>query len=152
MSGEWIRAPSCDAGKGDRFPVRKLDNKREAPAHLFDRPSQCREVHVGALLDGGHLLTPRDFANFSCVSSRAWRISCTPNGTKLMRAREVSSAADALFGGVDDTIREAVQMAVGRKLCPETVRPLRPMARPSRVSWQTRLLPGRVPRFEIPKR
>lgn len=84
MSGAWIRAPSCDAGKGDRFPVRKLHNKREAPAHPFDRPSQCREVHVGALLDGGHLLTPRDFANFSCVSSRALRISCTPNGTELM--------------------------------------------------------------------
>jgi hypothetical protein len=28
------------------------------------------------------------------------------------RAREVSSAADALFGGVNDTIREAAQMAV----------------------------------------
>jgi hypothetical protein len=33
----------------------------------------------------------------------------------------VSSAADALFGGVDDTIREAAQMAVGRKLSPETL-------------------------------
>jgi hypothetical protein len=37
------------------------------------------------------------------------------------RAREVSSVADALFGGVDDTIREAAQMAVGRKLSPETL-------------------------------
>jgi len=37
------------------------------------------------------------------------------------RARAVSSAADALFGGVDDTIREAAQMAVGRKLSPETL-------------------------------
>ncbi len=37
------------------------------------------------------------------------------------RAREVSSAADALFGSVDDTIREAAQMAVGRKLSPETL-------------------------------
>ena len=27
-----------------------------AAAHLFDRPSQCREVHIGALLDGAHLL------------------------------------------------------------------------------------------------
>ena len=37
------------------------------------------------------------------------------------RARAVSSAADALFGGVDDTIRDAAQMAIGRKLIPETL-------------------------------
>jgi len=35
------------------------------------------------------------------------------------KAREVSNAADALFGHVDDTVREAVQMVVGRKLSPE---------------------------------
>jgi hypothetical protein len=35
--------------------------------------------------------------------------------------REVSKAADALFGDVDDTIREAVQMAVGRKLSPQAL-------------------------------
>ena len=32
----------------------------------------------------------------------------------------MSNAADALFGNVDDTIREAVQMVVDRKLNPET--------------------------------
>jgi hypothetical protein len=37
------------------------------------------------------------------------------------RARQVSNAADALFGEVDDTIREAVQMVVGRKLSPEAL-------------------------------
>jgi len=44
-------------------------------------------------------------------------------GPKLheKRAREVTSAADALFGDVNDTIREAAQMALGRKLSPETL-------------------------------
>ncbi|MGA2264177.1 MAG: GSU2403 family nucleotidyltransferase fold protein [Acidobacteriota bacterium] len=37
------------------------------------------------------------------------------------KAREVSNAADALFGDTDDTIREAVQMVVGRKLSPEAL-------------------------------
>jgi len=37
------------------------------------------------------------------------------------RAREVSNAADTLFGRVDDTIREAVQMVAGRKLHPEAL-------------------------------
>jgi hypothetical protein len=37
----------------------------------------------------------------------------------VKRARKVSNAADALFGNVDDTIREAVQMVVDRKLNPE---------------------------------
>jgi hypothetical protein len=54
--GSGFSLRRCDAGKCDRFPVRKLDNKREAAAHLFDCPSQCREVHIGALLDGAHLL------------------------------------------------------------------------------------------------
>jgi hypothetical protein len=36
-------------------------------------------------------------------------------------AREVSNAADALFGHVDDTVRDAVQMVVGRKLSPEAL-------------------------------
>jgi hypothetical protein len=35
--------------------------------------------------------------------------------------REVSKAAEALFGDVDDTIREAVQMVVGRKLSPQAL-------------------------------
>lgn len=35
--------------------------------------------------------------------------------------REVSNAADALFGHVDDTVREAVQMVIGRKLSPEAL-------------------------------
>jgi hypothetical protein len=33
----------------------------------------------------------------------------------------VSNAADARFGAVDDTIREAAQMVVGRKLSPEAL-------------------------------
>jgi len=37
------------------------------------------------------------------------------------RAREARHAADALFGDTDDTIREAVQMVVGRKLSPEAL-------------------------------
>jgi hypothetical protein len=37
------------------------------------------------------------------------------------KAREVSNAADALFGHVDDTVREAVRMVVGRKLSPEAL-------------------------------
>jgi hypothetical protein len=37
----------------------------------------------------------------------------------VKKARKVSNAADALFGNVDDTIREAVQMVVDRKLNPE---------------------------------
>jgi hypothetical protein len=37
------------------------------------------------------------------------------------KAREVSNAADALFGHLDDTVREAVQMVVGRKLSPEAL-------------------------------
>jgi hypothetical protein len=37
------------------------------------------------------------------------------------RAREVSNAADALFGKVSDTIREAVRMVVGRNLSPEAL-------------------------------
>jgi hypothetical protein len=39
----------------------------------------------------------------------------------VKRAREVSNAADARFGAVDDTIREAAQMVVGRKLSPEAL-------------------------------
>jgi hypothetical protein len=35
------------------------------------------------------------------------------------RAAESTGAADGLFGDVDDTIREAVLMAAGRKLSPE---------------------------------
>lgn len=40
---------------------------------------------------------------------------------KLHRRRvaELESAADRLFGNVDDTIREAALMAVGRRLSPE---------------------------------
>jgi hypothetical protein len=37
------------------------------------------------------------------------------------RAREMSNAADALFGAVDDSIREAVQTVVGRRLSPEAL-------------------------------
>jgi hypothetical protein len=37
------------------------------------------------------------------------------------RVHQVKKAADALFGDVDDTIREAVQMVVGRKLSPEAL-------------------------------
>jgi Na+-transporting NADH:ubiquinone oxidoreductase subunit NqrC len=37
------------------------------------------------------------------------------------KAREVSNAADALFRDVDDTIREAVQMVVNRKLTAESL-------------------------------
>ena len=37
------------------------------------------------------------------------------------KAREVSNAADALFRDVDDTIREAVQMVVNRKLTAEAL-------------------------------
>jgi nucleotidyltransferase-like protein len=37
------------------------------------------------------------------------------------RAREVRNAADARFGPVNDTIREAAQMVVGRKLSPEAL-------------------------------
>ena len=39
----------------------------------------------------------------------------------VKRAREVSNVADARFGAVDDTIREAAQMVVGRKLSPEAL-------------------------------
>jgi hypothetical protein len=39
----------------------------------------------------------------------------------VKRAREVSNAADARFGAVDDTIREAAQMVVGRKFSPEAL-------------------------------
>jgi hypothetical protein len=35
------------------------------------------------------------------------------------RAAELTVAANGLFGDVDDTIREAVLMAAGRKLSPE---------------------------------
>ena len=35
------------------------------------------------------------------------------------RIAELTGAADGLFGNVDDTIREAVLMATGRKLSPE---------------------------------
>ena len=35
------------------------------------------------------------------------------------RTAELTGAADGLFGDVDDTIREAVLMATGRKLSPE---------------------------------
>jgi hypothetical protein len=37
------------------------------------------------------------------------------------KAREVSNAAAALFGHLDDTVREEVQMVVGRKLSPEAL-------------------------------
>lgn len=37
------------------------------------------------------------------------------------RAAELKGAADGLFGKVDDTIREAVLMATGRKLSPEAM-------------------------------
>jgi len=47
--GGTIRFCRGDASERDRFPVGKLHNKREAAAHLFDRPSQRREVHVGTL-------------------------------------------------------------------------------------------------------
>jgi hypothetical protein len=50
--GSWFRLRRCEDGQCDRLPVWKLDNKREAAAHLFDRPSQCREVHIGAFLGG----------------------------------------------------------------------------------------------------
>jgi len=46
-------------------------------------------------------------------------------------AREVSKAADALFGNVDDTIREAVQMVVGRKLSAEA------LTETCRAGWKT---------------
>lgn len=37
------------------------------------------------------------------------------------KAREVSNAAVALFGHLDDTVREAVQMVVGKKLSPDAL-------------------------------
>jgi hypothetical protein len=59
----------------------------------------------------------------AAAHSRHHRNICWEIRPKLQakKAREVDNAADALFGDVDDTIREAVQMVVGRKLSPEAL-------------------------------
>jgi Nucleotidyltransferase len=52
-----------------------------------------------------------------------WETNVKP-GLHRNAIRQVEKAADVLFAEVDDTIREAARIALGRKLTPESIREL----------------------------
>jgi hypothetical protein len=50
-----------------------------------------------------------------------WEVNVKP-GLPAKAVRQVEKAADTLFAGVDDTIRETARIAAGRKLSPKSIR------------------------------